>query len=259
MIPDFFSKFSPQEKKITYITAAVLVLATLDALFLRPVLSRLKSLEEETESTRYHIQRDLRFLAYKDRILKEEEALQQYFQAPQGSEDEIIANFLKGIEELARDAAINLVKVNPGEAAMQKGYIEYSATLDCDGPLNSMTNFIYSVNTASELMKVVHLNVLPKKTSADEIQVSMTIKKMIIDPNSFAASGKKGESTDEAAELPESAAMDDAAPEVDRLPQKKSPEDSAQEAAVEPPGDEPLKVTPFERLINRVDKSKEEE
>ena len=79
MIQQFISKLSDQEKKILYITAGFVLLAILDRVFFGPVMVNLKELDADIRQQENIIKRDLRFLSYKDRILKENETYSVFF------------------------------------------------------------------------------------------------------------------------------------------------------------------------------------
>ncbi len=180
MIQNFLSKLSPTEKKIFYIAIIFVLLALLDRLFLGPAMSRLKSLDEEIEQQKNVIKGDLRFLSYKDKILKENETFKPYYAPKSQAEEEIIAAFLKKFEILASDSKVNLIKINPADSKQRKGFIEYYANLECDGKLDDMAKFIYSINTSDDLLKIVKLSMAPKKAGSEEVTSSMTVTKTIV-------------------------------------------------------------------------------
>ena len=182
MIQKFISKLSEKEKKIFYLTVVVVLLALLDRLFLGPVLSRLKSLDEEIRYQENSIRRDLRFLSYKDRILAEKEALKSFYARKKLTQEETIAVFLKKIEMLASDAKITLIKVTPLEREQKKGYLEYYASLDSIGKLKDIATFIHLVDSSKDLLKVIKMNINAKKASSEDINASITIAKIIVDP-----------------------------------------------------------------------------
>ena len=182
MIQKFISKLSEKERKILYLTAAMVLLALLDRVFLGPVTARLSSLDEEIHTRENSLKRNLRFLAYKDQIMKEKEALRRYYTKKQYTPEEIIAAFLKRIEVLSGDAKINLIKVTPSEGEEKKGYKEYHASLECNGKLKDVLSFLHMVDSSDELLKVVSFNMTAKKASPDEVTAVVTIVKIMVDP-----------------------------------------------------------------------------
>jgi len=182
---EFYGKLSEQEKKIFYAAVIVVVLALFDMLFLRPVLSRLHSLDENISEKKNALSQDVRFLSYKDKIITEEEVL-KIFETDEGkTEEEIIAGFLKTVELLASESGVNLSKVSPADTNTKKGVVEYFAVLECDGKLEDMMRFIHKIDETKNLLKVIKVDMSGNKASADSVKASMKVVKLIIDPKTI--------------------------------------------------------------------------
>ncbi len=181
MIQDFFNKLSANERKFFYIALLFALLAVFDRLFLGPVTSKLKLLDDAIEEQKNMIKGDLRLLSYKDKILKENDALKPFFAQKIQTEEEIIAAFLKHIEILATESKVNLIRVNPSDSKSKKGFIEYYANLECDGLLENVVKFMHSIDASEDLLKVVKFNMGPKKAGSEEVSASMTVVKIIVD------------------------------------------------------------------------------
>ena len=196
MFQQIYTKLSEKERKILYVTILFIILAFVDRLFLSPTGERLKTLDQDIKEEENDIKKDLHFLSYKAKILKESETLRPYFSHKEKTEEEIIASFLKKIEILATQANINLVKVSPSEAKDKKGYKEYSANLECSGTLPNLVTFLHLVDSSSDLLKTTKLNMSVKKAGTEDLLSTMTVTKIIMDPS--------GNSTDVAIVPPES-------------------------------------------------------
>jgi len=184
VIQNFISKLSVQEKKIAYITVGFLVLALFDRVFFGPVMSQLKSLDEQIEQEKNMAKRDLRFLSYKSKIVKEDEAFRVFYDQKFQTEEEIIAAFLKSVEVLASEAKLNLIKVSPDDSIAQKGFVEYFANLECNGPLENLAKFMHAIDASAEMLRITKFSVTPKRASEQDVQAAMTVAKMIINPPS---------------------------------------------------------------------------
>jgi len=182
LIQKFVSKLSEQEKKFFYITVFVVFFAFLDRLFLGPVLGKIKNINEEISRQETSIVRDLRFLSYKDKISEESDMFSKYFAESMKDDDDINAEFLRIVENIATRSNVSLIKSNPSRTAKKKNYVEYYANLDCSGKLEDMISFMHAINTTDDLLKIVKLNITQKRGSEDEINASMTIEKMVITP-----------------------------------------------------------------------------
>ena len=182
MIQKFIEKFSDKEKNLFYLTIVVLLVLLVDRIFLGPILSSIKELDENIKYQENSIKRDLRFLSYKDHIISERKILKKYYNRKPQTEEEIIAGFLKRIEVLASSAKVNVIKLTPpGEAEQKKGYKEYVADLECSGKIKDVISFMHAVDSSDELLRIIRLSMNAKKASSEDILSSMAISKMIID------------------------------------------------------------------------------
>ena len=171
---------SEKEKKILYATIVLVTLALLDRLFLGPVSDRVRLIDEEIKQQEVIIQRDARFLNYKDKILQESKDFEKYFIEKTPDADVINAEFLSIIEKLATQSNIVLAKSNPSKAKEHKQFIEYAAELECSGELTNVISFMHAINTTEDLLKVSKFNMTPKKGTENDVTVAMTIVKLLI-------------------------------------------------------------------------------
>jgi len=180
LLNDFYSKLNEQEKKIFYVALVIVMLMVLDRMFLGPSLSKMKTYDEEIEQQRINIQRDLRFISYKNQIMEEDRALRPYYKNDYKTEEQIIAAFLKKVEMIATEANINLIKITPAESKERKGFTEYYANLECEGLLENIAAFMHAVDTSSDLLKIIKVSFTLKRASGDEVVVGMEIAKMLM-------------------------------------------------------------------------------
>ena len=181
MIQKFISKLSANEKKILALTAFVLLLVFVDRFFLDPAVTHLKFLQQDIQDKENSLKRYLRFLAYKNQILKEQEMLKKYYTEKELTPGEIKEIFLNKIEMLAHAANISSIRVTPSEGENKKDYAEYSANLECAGKFKDILRFMHAIDTSVELMKIGKFNLSAKKVGSDEIAVSMTVSKIIVE------------------------------------------------------------------------------
>ena len=184
VIQKFYSNLAPKEKKLFYIAGGIVVLLLFDALFIRPVISKLNIIRDEISEKENSIKKDLRLLAYSDRILRERAVFKRYQTTQVQTSEEIIAGFLKTIEMLAKKSSINLIKLNPAESKQKIGYVNYYANLECDGKLEDVIKFIHMIDSTENLLKVVQMNIAAAKASADSVSAAMTVSKIVLDAQS---------------------------------------------------------------------------
>jgi hypothetical protein len=180
LIQKFISKLSSKEKILLYITVGIVFVALFERLFLGPVFANLNQIDEQIKEKRVDIIRNLRIVSYEDQILERYNAFEDYFVDEMKSDSDINAQFLRAIETLATNSNVKLVKSNASESEKKDKFSEYYANLDCTGRLRDIITFIHEINSSDSLLKVVKLDMTPKRGDTDEMTASMTISKMLI-------------------------------------------------------------------------------
>ncbi len=180
MFNKFISGLSVIEKKILSVAAVFVMLALFDRLLIGPSLSRLNDINEKIVKEEAVIKQNMRFLTYRDRIVKEASTFKDYYAKDVRAEEEVIGEFLKKIELMATQSQVELSKISPAGQDYQKNYIKYLVTLDCTGKLEDITYFIYAVNNSKDLLKIEKMNVLSNARDAEKVQAALTISRMII-------------------------------------------------------------------------------
>lgn len=180
MINKFISGLSAAEKKVLIIAAVFVLLALFDRLLIGPSLAKLKDIDENIVKEETIIKQNMRFLTYRDRIVKEAATFKDFYSKDVRAEEEVIGEFLKKIELMATQSQVELSKISPAGQDYQKDFIKYLITLDCSGKLESITNFIYAVNNSKDLLKIEKMNILGNNRDVEKVQASLTISRMII-------------------------------------------------------------------------------
>jgi Tfp pilus assembly protein PilO len=179
----FISGLSPKERKVLAFAAIIVLAALFDRLLVAPSMNRLHAIENNITEQQKIIEQNMRFLAHRDRIIKEAAVYKDFYAKGVQTEEAVIADFLKKIESLATQSQVALVKVSPDGPDFQKDYLKYLVTLDCSGKLENITNFLYAVNSSPELLKVEKMNLLANARDTEKIQATITISKMIMGPD----------------------------------------------------------------------------
>ena len=96
------------------------------------------------------------------------------------TDEEMIAAFLKKIENLAILSKVTLIKVNPAPGEQDAQYWKYQADLECSGNLADVVSFMHLINSATDLMKIDKYNFSAKKSDTDEIKATMTVEKIVV-------------------------------------------------------------------------------
>lgn len=180
MINKFISGLSPNEKKILTVASALVLLALFDRLLVGPSLLRMHELDDKIAKEEDGIRQNMRFMGYKDRIVREASAYRDFYTLSVRSEEEITADFLKKLELLGTQSRVELSKISPAGTDVQKQYVKYLVTLDCSGKLEDITAFLYAINNSAELIKVEKMVITGNARNAEVVQASLTVAKMIV-------------------------------------------------------------------------------
>ena len=180
LISKFISGLTANEKKILMIAGLFVLLALFDRLLVGPSLGRMKELDDSIAKEEDVIKQNLRFLGYRERIVKDAAAFKEFYTKDVRSEEEITADFLKKLELMGTQSNVELSKISPIAPEYQKDYVKYFATMDCSGKLENITAFVYAINNSKELVKVEKMTLGGNARSADVVQASLTVSKMIV-------------------------------------------------------------------------------
>jgi Tfp pilus assembly protein PilO len=180
VIQNFIAGLNEGQKKLFVIAVVIVIAALFDRLLIAPTMSRLSSINEDIAKEETTIRQDMRFMRYKDRILRESKEIEPYLTQNVSTDEEMIAAFLRKIESLATQSNVNLIKINPAPGEQDAEYWKYQADLECSGNLADVVTFMHKVNSDKELMKVDKFTLNGKKSDTDDIKASMTVEKIVV-------------------------------------------------------------------------------
>jgi hypothetical protein len=180
LINKFISGLTANERKILAVAGLFVLFALFDRLLIGPSLGRMKELDESIAKEEDVIKQNVRFLGYRERIVKEASAFKDFYTKDVRSEEEITADFLKKLELMGTQASVELSKISPAAPEYQKDYVKYFASMDCSGKLENITAFVYAINNSKELVKVEKMMLGSNARNAEVVQASLTVSKMIV-------------------------------------------------------------------------------
>jgi hypothetical protein len=182
----FLANLTPSQKKIFYVAVFFVVIALFDRLLVGPTMAKLSAIGQAIECEENSIKGDLRFLAYKDRINKESKTFEPYYAKETPREDEVMAKFLENLDKIVSQSGLVLLKNNRSNdqkdpSQESKDYFVYKADLEASGSLDDIAKLMYTINTSSDLMKILKVNLAMKKTGdVEEMKASMVVAKYIV-------------------------------------------------------------------------------
>ncbi len=182
----FFSNLTPRQTKILSVAIFIVVLALFDRLLIDPMTAKLTVINETIESEKNAIKSDLRFLTYKDRILKEGKLFEPYYSDTLPKEEDVMAAFLGKLDIFVSESGLTKIKNNrssdpQGQNAESKDFLVYKVDLECSGDLENIAKLMYAIDTSKEFFKILKFNLAMKKTGdVEEMKAVMTVAKYIV-------------------------------------------------------------------------------
>jgi hypothetical protein len=174
------SGLSKREKTIFYAACLSLSIVALDKLVIFPVYSKIKSLNNEIKEGEAGITRDMRMLAQKEKIILETKKYASYLGSPE-SEEEAMTSFLKEVENLANKSSLYIIDMKPAGVKPEKDNTKkYQLILSCEGQMEQLIEFIYSIENLDSLLNIERYQISPKNKDTGTVQCSITIAKIVM-------------------------------------------------------------------------------
>lgn len=179
MLQKFFERLSPRERSAMTISSIILSLMLLDRLIIGPIISNIKTLDNEIEERKRSIRANLRILNKKDIITKEAKRYEKYSVKAMDPEDEL-ASLLGEIESLATGAAVYLVDVKPSGERKEELIKAYLVKINCEGQMEQIFRFMHSLESSKKLLTIESARLRPKERGSETINCDLSISKIVI-------------------------------------------------------------------------------
>ncbi len=176
----FFAKLSKKEKAIFCAAAAVVSVMLLDRLIVSPVLSKMKSLDEEVREKESAIRKNVKMLAQKDRIQASRADYGAFVAGRLGSDEEEMTSFMKEMEDMAGKSSVYLVDIKPGAVKSQEQLKKYYITLNCEAQMEQIVDFMYGLENSSRLFTIERYQITPKAKDSSLARCSISVSKTFI-------------------------------------------------------------------------------
>lgn len=87
---------------------------------------------------------------------------------------------MKEVETLANKSTVYLLDMKPGTVKQSATSKEYTVTLNCEGELRRLIEFIYAIETSKKLLKTEKMQISVKSKESDTLKCSLLISKIIL-------------------------------------------------------------------------------
>lgn len=175
----FLAHLSKRDKMRFYLAGAFVLAALFDRLIVAPITSKMQSLDKQIAEKAAAIKVDLRILGEKERIELESTKYKSFF-TKEGSAEEEMSSLMKEVETLANKSAVYLLDMKPGTVKQSATAKEYTVTLNCEGELKRLIEFMYAIETSKKLLKTEKMQISVKSRESDTLKCSLLISKIIL-------------------------------------------------------------------------------
>lgn len=173
------SHLSQREKAIFYFCLAIAFAFLSYSFIILPVQKKLEELNQKIEAKRIKLEKNSLSLERKEKI---EERYNKYAKNLQlkGTEEEEVATFLSEIESLAQKNSVRVSDMKPRPSKKVDFYKKFTIDLGAEGDIKQITQFIYQIQSATQLLRVDKLRLETKSSQTQNLKSYMSISKVLI-------------------------------------------------------------------------------
>ncbi len=180
VVKAFVSGLSDKERKLFYMTCAILGVVLFDRIIVGPVTERLSMLKEETRAQMRLTQQNIQILEYRDRIINNALKYEAYYVPKVLSREERIGRFLRDVEDIARQAGVSLSDISPVRVPEGQDMPVYGLTLECDGEMQNMISFFYGIDASEKPIRISAFNMGVMSAEDHTVRCRIDIDKLIV-------------------------------------------------------------------------------
>lgn len=180
ILQSFVGGLSYRERILFYVAVGVIVFSFFYWVMFNPFIKEAKRIEERISIQKNMIRTILKFISRKDIILQDNQLYSDFFLRGVHKEEELIADFLKKIERIGKSNNIAFTNIHPVEKEEYEGYFQYSLTFECEGKLEDLIKFFYSIESLKSAIRIVSFQIAPKNRSENTVKCTGEVVKIIV-------------------------------------------------------------------------------
>lgn len=147
-------------------------------LMLWPAMSRLRSINEQIENKKAGIKRCLQVLAYKERIIADRKKYASFLKKIEDPEEDAMT-LMKEIERIANKSGLYVSDMKPAGVKNEKnGAKRILVNLACEATMEQLIEFIYGMETSSQLITIERYQISPKTKGSSIAQCLLVVAKI---------------------------------------------------------------------------------
>ena len=176
---EFYAKLSATEKKIFWMTAALVAFVFVDRVIILPVSTTLTALNTNLREQEISIKKSMSVLLRKEGIIAESREYMAYSVEAKNPEEEMVG-LLKEVEAQAEKSGVTLIYVKPANVKDEKGVKRYYCTLELEAPMEQVATFFHAIESSTQLLKIEKYQVQPKSKQSSTARTAVTVYKTVL-------------------------------------------------------------------------------
>jgi len=175
---DFLSRLSKKEKRLFYITVAVVSIVFLDRVVFKPVINKLESFNGKISVEEKKLEKSMLILAQEQAITSEYKKFAENIKQEQ-SDEEAIAILLSYLEKMANSVSVFILDMKPAPVEKSEFYKKYAVKIEAEAKISNLTDFIYQLENSPKLLRVSDFRLTPQKKET-VLKINMTVTEVLI-------------------------------------------------------------------------------
>ena len=126
-----------------------------------------------------HLAEYMRYINQKGIVTSEYQKYEKFVKKS-GSDEEEQTKILGEIEELARKTSVSIANMKPLTPRATDFYKTYEVSLEVEGDMESMVNFIYQISQSGQLLRAEKVSLNLKEKDSKMVKGALSVTKVVI-------------------------------------------------------------------------------
>ncbi|MFA6358163.1 MAG: type 4a pilus biogenesis protein PilO [Candidatus Omnitrophota bacterium] len=175
---EFLTRLSNKEKRLFYITVAIIALVFFDRVVFRPVMNKLESFNGKINLEEKKLEKSMLILQEEAVIASEYKKIAQNIKQEQ-SDEETTATLLSNLEKMANSVSVFISDMKPNLVEKFDFYKKYSVKIEAEAKISNLADFIYQLENSPKLFRISDFRLTSQKKEAI-LKVNMTVTQVLI-------------------------------------------------------------------------------
>ena len=183
MLIKSMAALSKREKSVFCLCAAIIACALLYNFIFEPIGKKWVKANKEIQIKRMSLMKNIRAVKNRKKVFSEYEIYADRVKQ-KGSDEKEIAMIFREIESAARNNHVHILNMKPmpfiSKSGEKEGYKKLAVEVECEAQMSSLVQFIYNIQTCSQMLKVEQIKLKAKEMNSNIIRSKLSIGKILI-------------------------------------------------------------------------------